>query len=250
MILTPFNHADKVVEGVESFFSMQRRTLKMVFENLERSRVSRYENLSRTQISLQNATETIGQQILINQMTVRKSINQAFQLKLPKITKQWDTQQQNFSNYCENFLKQIDYSVVMAKRTAEQSQKAESTAQQLSQNFLNGHLDSIQKNMLKVWARPKAIVAVEEDKEEEVLTEAETPLTETAISEIVDFQKSVDPVLTNKESKLQSKKSTEKASEFALAQSTSEENSLATKITINQKSAQRTASSRSSRRSK
>ena len=183
-------------------------------------------------------------------MTVRKSINQAFQLKLPKITKQWDTQQQNFSNYCENFLKQIDYSVVMAKRTAEQSQKAESTAQQLSQNFLNGHLDSIQKNMLKVWARPKAIVAVEEDKEEEVLTEAETPLTETAISEIVDFQKSVDPVLTNKESKLQSKKSTEKASEFALAQSTSEENSLATKITINQKSAQRTASSRSSRRSK
>ena len=250
MILTPFNHADKVVEGVESFFSMQRRTLKMVFENLERSRVSRYESLSRTQISLQNATETIGQQILINQMTVRKSINQAFQLKLPKITKQWDTQQQNFSNYCENFLKQIDHSVVMAKRTAEQSQKAESTAQQLSQNFLNGHLDSIQKNMLKVWARPKAIVAVEEDKEEEVLTEAETPLTETAISEIVDFQKSVDPVLTNKESKLQSKKSTEKASEFALAQSTSEENSLATKITINQKSAQRTASSRSSRRSK
>jgi len=91
---------------------------------------------------------------------------------------------------------------------------------------------------------------VEEDKEEEVLTEAETPLTETAISEIVDFQKSVDPVLTNKESKLQSKKSTEKASEFALAQSTSEENSLGTKITINQKSAQRTASSRSSRRSK
>jgi hypothetical protein len=250
MILTPFNHAEKVVEGVESFFSMQRRTLQMVFETLERSRVSRYESLSRTQISLQNATETIGQQILINQMTVRKSINQAFQLKLPKITKQWDTQQQNFSNYCENFLKQIDHSVVMATRTAEQSQKAESTAQQLSQNFLNGHFDSIQKNMLKVWARPKAIVAVEEDKEEEVLTEAETPLTETAISEIVDFQKSVDPVLTNKESKLQSKKSTEKASEFALAQSTSEENSLATKITINQKSAQRTASSRSSRRSK
>ena len=250
MILTTFNHADKVVEGVESFFSMQRRTLQMVFENLERSRVSRYESLSRTQISLQNATETIGQQILINQMTVRKSINQAFQLKLPKITKQWDTQQQNFSNYCENFLKQIDHSVVMATRTAEQSQKAESTAQQLSQNFLNRHLDSIQKNMLKVWARPKTIVAVEKDKEEEVLTEAETPLTETVISEIVDFQKSVDPVLTDKESKLQSKKPTEKASEVALAQSTSEEKSLATKITINQKSAQRSASSESSRRSK
>jgi hypothetical protein len=66
----------------------------------------------------------------------------------------------------------------------------------------------------------------------------------------VDFQKSVDPVLTNKESKLQSKKPTEKASEVALAQSTSEEKSLATKITINQKSAQRTASSQSSRRSK
>ena len=121
MILTTFNHADKVVEGVESFFSMQRRTLQMVFENLERSRVSRYESLSRTQISLQNATETIGQQILINQMTVRKSVNQGFQLKLPKITKQWDTQQQNFSNYCENFLKQIDHSVVMATRTAEQT---------------------------------------------------------------------------------------------------------------------------------
>ena len=138
----------------------------------------------------------------------------------------------------------------MATRTAEQSQKAESTAQQLSQNFLNRHLDSIQKNMLKVWARTKTIVAVEKDKEEEVLTEAETPLTETVISEIVDFQKSVDPVLTNKESKLQSKKPTEKASEVALAQSTSEEKSLAAKVVTNQKSAQRTGSSRSSRRSK
>ena len=35
MMLTPFNYADKVVEGVETFFSMQRQTLQMAFENLE-----------------------------------------------------------------------------------------------------------------------------------------------------------------------------------------------------------------------
>ncbi|MEK9702770.1 MAG: hypothetical protein VW829_12165, partial [Deltaproteobacteria bacterium] len=116
MILTPFNYADKVTEGVEAFFSMQKQTLQMAFENLERSRISRYESLGRTQISLQNATETIGQQILTNQLAVRKSINQTFQLKLPKTTKQWDTLQQNFSNYCENVFKQIDHSVVMTKR--------------------------------------------------------------------------------------------------------------------------------------
>ena len=136
-MFTPFNYAGKVAEGVETFFSMQRQTLQMAFENLERSRISRYESLSRTQISLQNATETIGRQILTNQLAVRNSVNQAFQLKLPKTTKQWDTLQQNFSNYCENVLKQIDHSVVMTKRGAEKSQKAESKAQQLSQNFLN-----------------------------------------------------------------------------------------------------------------
>jgi len=250
MMLTPFNYADKVAEGVETFFSMQRQTLQMAFGNLERSRISRYESLSQTQISLQNATETIGRQILTNQLVVRNSINQAFQLKLPKTTKQWDTLQQNFSNCCENVLKQIDHSVVMTKRVAEQSQKAESTVQQLAQHFMNEHLDSIQKNTLKVWARPSVVITVEEGKEEEVLTEDKAPLTETAIPEVVDSQKSADPILTNEESKLQSKKSTEQASDFVLAQSTSEEQSLATKVVNKPKSAQRTGSSRSSRRSK
>ena len=182
-MLTPFNNIDKVAEGVEDFFSMQRQTLQMAFENLERSRISRYESLSRTQITLQNATETIGRQILTNQLAVRKSINQAFHLKLLKTTKQWDTLQQNFSNCCENVLKQIDHSVVITKRVAEQSQKAESTLQQLAQHFLNEHLDSIQKNILKVWARPSIVVTVEEDREEEVSTEVKAPLTETAIPE-------------------------------------------------------------------
>jgi hypothetical protein len=138
----------------------------------------------------------------------------------------------------------------MTKRAAEQSQKAESKAQQLSQNFLNGQLDSIQKNTLKVWARPTVVVTVEEDKEEAVSTEVKAPLTETAIPDAVDSQKSVDPILANKESKPQSNKPTEQASEFVLAQSTSEEKSLAAKVATNQKSAQRTGSSRSSRRSK
>ena len=250
MMLTPFNYADKVAEGVETFFSMQRQTLQMAFGNLERSRISRYESLSQTQISLQNATETIGRQILTNQLVVRNSINQAFQLKLPKTAKQLDTLQQNFSNCCENVLKQIDHSVVMTKRVAEQSQKAESTVQQLAQHFMNEHLDSIQKNTQKVWARPSVVITVEEGKEEEVLTEDKAPLTETAIPEVVDSQKSADPILTNEESKPQSKKSTEQASDFVLAQSTSDEKSLATKVVNNPKSAQRTGSSRSSRRSK
>ena len=249
-MLTPFNNIDKFAEGVEDFFSMQRQTLQMAFENLERSRISRYESLSRTQIPLHNATEIIGRQILTNQLAVRKSINQAFHLKLPKTIKQWDTLQQNFSNCCENVLKQIDHSVVMTKRGAEQSQKAESTVQQLAQHFVNEHLDSIQKNTLKVWARPSVVITVEEDKEEEVLTEDKAPLTETAIPEVVDSQKSVDPILTNKESKPQTKKSTEQVSDFVLAQSTSEGKSLAIKVVNNPKSEQRTGSSRSSRRSK
>ena len=243
-MLTPFNYADKVAEGVETFFSMQRQTLQMAFGNLEKSRISRYESLRQTQISLQNATETIGRQILTNQLAVRNSINQAFQLKLPKNTKQWDTLQQNFSNCCENVLKQIDHSVVTTKRVAEQSQKAESTVQQLAQQFMNEHLDSIQKNTLKVWARPSVVITVEEDKEE-VLTEDKAPLTETAIPEVVDSQKSADPILTNKEPKPQSKKSTEQASDFVLAQSTSEEKSLAIKAVSNSKSTQRTGSRRS-----
>ena len=193
-MLTPFNNIDKVAEGVKDFFSVHRQTLQMAFENLERSRISRYESLSRTQIPLQNATETIGRQILTNQLAVRKSINQAFHLKLPKTIKQWDTLQQNFSNCCENVLKQIDHSVVITKRVAEQSQKAESTLQQLAQRFLNEHLDSIQKNTLKVWARPSIVVTVEEDREEEVSTEVKAPLTETAIPEVVDSQKSADPI--------------------------------------------------------
>ena len=62
--------ADKVAEGVETFFSMQRQTLQMAFGNLEKSRISRYESLRQTQISLQNATETIGRQILTNQLAI------------------------------------------------------------------------------------------------------------------------------------------------------------------------------------
>ena len=249
MILIPFNYADKVAKGVEAFFSIQKQTLQMAFENLERSRISRYESLGRTQTSLQNATETIGQQILTNQLAVRNSIDQAFQSKLPKTTKQWDTLQQNFSNYCENVLKQIDHSVVMTKRAAEQSQKAESKAQQLSQNFLNEHLDSIQKNMLKVWARPTVVVTVEEDKEEENSTEVKAPLTETAISDAVDSQKS-DPILADKESKPQSNKPTEQASELVLVKSILEEKSTMTKTASNPKGVQTTGSSRNSRRSK
>ena len=249
-MLTPFNNIDKVAEGVEDFFSMQRQTLQMAFENLERSRISRYESLSRTQIPLQNATETIGRQILTNQLAVRKSINQAFHLKLPKTIKQWDTLQQNFSNCCENVFKQIDHSVVITKRVAEQSQKAESTLQQLAQHFLNEHLDSIQKNTLKVWARPSIVVTVEEDREEEVSTEVKAPLTETAIPEVADSQKEANPILTNKESKPQSKKPTEQASESVVIQSTSKEESLATNVVSNLKSAQGTGSSRSSKRSK
>ena len=244
-MLTPFTNIDKVAEGVEDFFSMQRQTLQMAFENLERSRISRYESLSRTQIPLQNAIETIGRQILTNQLAVRKSINQAFHLKLPKTIKQWDTLQQNFSNCCENVLKQIDHSVVITKRVAEQSQKAESTLQQLAQHYINEHLDSIQKNTLKVWARPSIVVTVEEDREEEVSTEVKAPLTETAIPEVEDSQKSVDPILANKESKPQSKKPTGQASESLVIQSTSKEESLATKVVSNPKSAQRTGSRRS-----
>ena len=244
-MLTLFNNIDKVAEGVEDFFSMQRQTLQMAFENLERSRISRYESLSRTQIPLQNATETIGRQILTNQLAVRKSINQAFHLKLPKTIKQWDTLQQNFSNCCENVFEQIDHSVVITKRVAEQSQKAESTLQQLAQHFLNEHLDSIQKNTLKVWARPSIVVTVEEDREEEVSTEVKAPLTETAIPEVADSQKEANPILTNKESKPQTKKLTEQVSDFVLAQSTSEEKSLAIKAVSNPKSAQRTGSRRS-----
>ena len=249
-MLTPFNKIDKVAEGVKDFFSVQRQTLQMAFENLERSRIYRYKSLSWTQIPLQNAIETIGRQILTNQLAVRKSINQAFQLKLPKTTKKWDTLQQNCSNCCENILKQIDHSAVITKRVAEQSQKTESTLQQLAQHFLNEHLDSIQKNTLKVWARPSVVITVEEDREEEVLTEVKAPLTETAIPKNVDSQKEADPILTNKESKPQSKKPTEQASESVVIQSTSKEESLATKVVNNPKSAQRTGSSRSSRRSK
>ena len=75
-MLTPFNYAVKVAEGVETFFSMQRQTLHMAFGNNERSRISRYESLGQTQISLQSAIETIGRQILTNQLAVRNSINQ------------------------------------------------------------------------------------------------------------------------------------------------------------------------------
>lgn len=59
-MLTPFNYADKVAEGVETFFSMQRQTLQMAFGNLERSRISRYESLSQTQISSKTLLKPLG----------------------------------------------------------------------------------------------------------------------------------------------------------------------------------------------
>ena len=68
----------------------------------------------------------------------------------------------------------------------------------------------------------------EEDREKEVSTEVKAPLTETAIPE-ADSQKEANPILTNKGSKSHSKKPTE-ASESVVIQSTSKEESLATKV--------------------
>ena len=175
---------------------MQRQTLNMAFENLEKSRTFRYKNFSRTQIYLQNAIEPFGQQILTTQLAVRRSINQAFQSKLPKTTRQWETLQHNFSNHCEHVLNQINYSVVVSKRATEQSQNVESRAQQLAQNILNDQLDTIQDNMIRGWARPTVLVTVQENKEEEVLTEVKASVTKTAIPEVVS-----SPALTNNESK-------------------------------------------------
>lgn len=88
--------------------------------------------------------------------------------------------------------------MVVSKRATEQSQNAESRAQQLTQNILNSQLDIIQDNMIKGWARPTVLVTVQENKEEEVLTEVKASVTKTAIPEVVSF---LDPVLTNNESK-------------------------------------------------
>ena len=247
MILPPFNYADKVSKGVEIFFSVQRQTLKTAFENLERLRIFWYKSFGRTQIYLQNATDPFGQQILTTQLAVRRSVNQAFQSKLPKAKRQWETLQYNFSNYCDHALNQTNYSVVVSKRATEQSQNVESRAKQLTQNILNSQLDIIQDNMIKGWARPTVLVTVQENKEEEVLTEVKASVTKTAIPEVVSF---LDPVLTNNESKPLKKQSTEQASEFVLSQSTLEEKSTMTKVASNPKGAQRTCSSRNSRRSK
>ena len=217
MILPPFNYADEISKGVETFFSMQRQTLKMAFENLERSRIFRYKSFSRTQISLQNATETFGQQVLTTQLVARRSINQVFQSKLPKTARRWETLQHNFSIHCEHVLNQINYSVVVSKRATEQSQNAESRAQQLAQNILNDQLDTIQDSMIRGWARPTILVAVQENKEEEILTGVKTSVTKTAIPEVVS---SLDSALTNNESKPLKKQPTEQASELVLVKST------------------------------
>ena len=68
----------------------------------------------------------------------------------------------------------------------------------MTQNILNSQLDIIQDNMIKGWARPTVLVTVQENKEEEVLTEVKASVTKTAIPEVVSF---LDPVLTNNESK-------------------------------------------------
>ena len=137
--------------------------------------------------------------------------------------------------------------MVVSKRATEQSQNVESRAKQLTQNILNSQLDIIQDNMIKGWVRPTVLVTVQENKEEEVLTEVKASVTKTAIPEVVSF---LDPVLTNNESKPLKKQSTEQASEFVLSQSTLEEKSTMTKVASNPKGAQRTCSSRNSRRSK
>jgi len=246
-MLPPFNYADKISNGVETFFSMQRQTLKMVFENLERSKILRYKIFSRTKISLQNATETFGQQVLTTQLAVRRSINQVFQSKLPKTARWWETLQHNFSIHCEHVLNQINYSVVVSKRATEQSQNAESRAQQLAQNILNDQLDTIQDSIIMSWARPTVLVTVQENKEEEILTEVKASVTKTAIPKAVS---SFDPALTNNESKPLKKEPTEQASELVLVKSILEEKSTMTKTASNPKGVQTTGSSRNSRRSK
>ena len=105
----PFKYADKISKRVETFCSMQRQTLKMAFENFERSKNLRYESFSRTQVSLQDATETFGQQVLTTQLAVRRFINLVFQPKLLKTARRWETLQHNFSIHCEHVLNQINY---------------------------------------------------------------------------------------------------------------------------------------------
>ena len=77
--------------------------------NFERSKNLRYESFSRTQVSLQDATETFGQQVLTTQLAVRRFINQVFQPKLLKTARRWETLQHNFSIHCEHVLNQINY---------------------------------------------------------------------------------------------------------------------------------------------
>ena len=219
----------------------------MAFENFERSKNFRYESFSRTKFSLQKATEIFGKQILTTQLAVRRSINQVFQSKLPKTARWWETLQHNFSIHCEHVLNQINYAVVVSKRAMEQSQNAESRAQQLAQNILNDQLDTIQDSIMMSWARPTVLVTAQENKEEEILTEVKASVTKTAISEVVS---SFDPALTNNESKPPKKQPIGQASELVLAKSILEEKSTMTKIASNPKGVQITGSSRNSQRSK
>ena len=219
----------------------------MAFENFERSKNLRYESFSRTQVSLQDAAETFGQQVLTTQLAVRRFINQVFQPKLLKTARRWETLQHNFSIHCEHVLNQINYSVVVSKRATEQSQNAESRAQQLAQNILNDQLDTIQDSIIMSWARPTVLVTVQENKEEEILTEVKASVTKTAIPKAVS---SFDPALTNNESKPLKKEPTEQASELVLVKSILEEKSTMTKTASNPKGVQTTGSSRNSRRSK
>ena len=155
--------------------------------------------------------------------------------------------QHNFSIHCEHVLNQINYALVVSKRATEQSQNAESRAQQLAQNILNDQLDTIQDSMIRGWARPTILVTVQENKKEEILTGVKTSVTKTAIPEVVS---PLDSALTNNESKPLKMQPTEQASELVLVKSTLEEKSTMTKIASNPKGAQITGSSRNSRRSK
>ena len=136
---------------------------------------------------------------------------------------------------------------MVSKRATEQSQNAESRAQQLAQNILNDQLDTIQDSIIRSWARPTVLVTAQENKEEEILTEVKASVTKTAIPEVVS---SFDPALTNNESKPLKKEPTEQASELVLVKSILEEKSTMTKIASNPKGIQITGSSRNLRRSK
>jgi hypothetical protein len=248
------SYADHIDRGVEILFSLQRQTIQLTFDNIKKLRISRYQALNRTRISLQEATQDFSDQVLTNQMAVRKTMNGAFQLKLPNNTKKWDTLQK----YRENAFQQIDNSVIAMTKAAKQSQKAESKAQLWTQYFLNNQLDIIQKNISKAHARPVVMISAQEHRTEEALTEGTTESeikvvanhTGTATQKFVDSLHSGTSVLGKEKFKLMDGQPTKLANNVVLGQAAKEEESPAIKAAKKQKSSQKTGSNRSSRLSK